>query len=433
MKKLFSIVAVTAFSVAAFSQKTLSVDEAWQYAMDNNANLKKAKLDRTIADQKVKETIGIGLPQVNGQAKYTDNIKIPVIFVDMQGTGNLTPFPMGQKHNINSGVTVSQLLFNGSYLVGLESSKTYRKTAELIEEKTQLSIKEGVLMTYAGILATDENLKTLEENQRILNKNLEDTKIIYKTGLTEFQNVEQLEYSSKNLATVIENLKRTRTKLELGLKYLIGYPMEQNLVLTSSFDEILAKNNMLISKDGADFSNHVDVRLMQNQVKINELLLKLEKSKALPSLAAFFSANANSMGNKLNELHWNYPTMWGLQLDIPIFSGLQRHWKTEQAKMNLGKAQLDLDDTMKSLQNKAGASYIDYENAVASFKNAQELIALSESIYRKQQIKFKEGMGTSFELSQAESQLFEAQTKYYEAALNLIQAKTKLDEALGKL
>ncbi len=433
MKKLLSLIAVTAISVTAFSQQTLSIDEAWQYAMDNNVNLKKAKIDRTIADQKVKETIGIGLPQVNAQAKYTDNIKIPVIFVDMQGTGNYTPFPMGQKHNVNSGITVSQLLFNGSYLVGLESSKTYRKTAELVEEKTKISIKEGVLMTYAGILATDENIKTLEENQRILNKNLHDTEIIYKTGLTEFQNVEQLQYSAKNLATIIDNLKRTRTKLELGLKYMIGYPMDQKLALTSSFDEIIAKNNALVSKDGANLDNHIDVRLQQNQVKINELLLKLEKSKALPTLAAFFSTNANGMGTKLNELNWNKPTMWGLQLDIPIFSGLQRHWKTEQAKMNLEKSHLDLNDTQRNLQNKAGSAYIDYENALASYNNAKELIALSNSIYNKQQIKFKEGMGTSFELSQAESQLLEAQTKYYEAALNLIQARTKLDEALGTL
>ena len=173
--------------------------------------------------------------------------------------------------------------------------------------------------------------------------------------------------------------------------------------------------------------------MQQNQVKINELLLKLEKSKALPTLAAFFSTNANGMGTKLNELNWNKPTMWGLQLDIPIFSGLQRHWKTEQAKMNLEKSHLDLNDTQRNLQNKAGSAYIDYENALASYNNAKELITLSNSIYNKQQIKFKEGMGTSFELSQSESQLLEAQTKYYEAALNLIQARTKLDEALGTL
>ena len=272
--RLLTLLAVTALSTGLFAQKTLSIDEAWQYAIENNVNSKKAKIDRTIADQKVKETTGIGFPQINAQAKYTDNIKIPVVVFGGQ------EFEMGFKQNITSGITVSQLLFNGSYLVGLQSAKAYKETAALAEEKTNISVKEGVLMTYAGILATDENILTLQENQRILNKNLHDTEITYKTGLTEFQNVEQLQYSAKNMATIIDNLKRTRKKLELGLKYMIGYPLEESIVLTSSFDEVIAKNNVLVSKDATNFDNHVDLRLQKNQVKISELLLKLEKSKA---------------------------------------------------------------------------------------------------------------------------------------------------------
>lgn len=432
MNKLFKIIALSV-SAAAFGQQSLSIDEAWSYAVQHNVNVQKARIDETIAEQKVKETTGIGLPQVSGQTKYQDYIKIPVMYVDFTNTGQLQEFKMAQKHNINTGITVSQLLFNGSYLVGLQSAKTYRETAKLISEKTQLSVKEGILMTYAGVLATDENIQTLEENKRILDKNLNDTRITYKVGLIELQNVEQLEYSQKSMATALENLKRTRVKLSNALKYLIGYPIDEPLTLTSSFDEVVARNNALYNADAVDLDNHIDVRLQKNMVTTNELLLKLEKSKALPSLAAFYSANWNAVGNKMSDLLWTYPMLWGLQLDVPIFSGLQRHWKTQQAKLNLEKAQLDLDDTKRSLLNSSSAAAIDFENAVASFNNAKELIALSTSIYNKQQIKFKEGMGTSFELSQAESQLFDAQRQYYEAALNLIQTKTKLEQATGTL
>lgn len=432
MNKWFKIIALTASSVA-FGQQSFTIDEAWNYAVQHNANVRKAKIDEEIATQKVKETTGIGLPQVNGQAKYQDYIKIPVMYVDFTNTGNLQEFKMAQKYNINTGVTVSQLLFNGSYLVGLQSAKTYRETAKLISEKTQLSVKEGIMMTYAGVLATGENIKTLEENKRILDKNLSDTKIIYKTGLTELQNVEQLEYSQKSMSTALENLKRTQQKLTNALKYLIGYPIDQPITLSSSFDEVVNRNNVLYSSQNINLDNHVDVRLQQNMVKTNKLLLKLEKSKALPSLAAFYSANWNAVGNKFDALKWTYPMLWGLQLDVPIFSGLQRHWRTQQAQLNLEKAQIDLDETKRTLQNNSSAAAIDFENAIASFNNAKELIALSTSIYNKQQIKFKEGMGTSFELSQAESQLFDAQRQYYEAALNLIQTKTKLDQATGTL
>lgn len=432
MNSWLTIIALAASS-AAFGQQALSIDEAWNYALQHNVNVQKAKIDETIAAQKVKETVGIGLPQVSAQAKYQDYLKVPVTYIDFSNTGNLQEFKMAQKHNINTGVTVSQLLFNGSYIVGLQSAKVYRETASLISEKTQISVKEGILMTYAGVLATDENIKTLEENKRILDKNLSDTRTTYKVGLIELQNVEQLEYSQKSMTTALENLKRTRIRLANALKYLIGFPIDEPLNLTSSFDEVVVKNNVLYNEDAVNFDNHIDVRLQQNMVKTNELLLKLEKSKALPTLAAFYSANWNAVGNSGNSIKWTDPMLWGLQLDVPIFSGLQRQWRTEQAKLNVEKARLDLDDTKKSLRNTASAAAIDFENAVASFSNAKDLIALSTSIYNKQQFKFKEGLGTSFELSQAESQLFDAQRQYYEAALNLVQTRTRLDQATGSL
>lgn len=435
MKNWIKIFALTAFTTQVYAQKSLTIDEAVTYALENNVNVKKAKIDQTIAEQKVKETIGIGLPQVNGQAQYLNNLEIPVQFIEFGG--NLVEMRAGVKHNANAGLTVNQLLFNGSYIVGLESSKTYKETAALVEEKTEMSIKEAVMMMYAGILATDENIKTLEENKRILDKNLNDTKVIYKTGLTELQNVEQLEYSFKNLSTVIENLKRTKTKLNQGLKYLIGYPLEQTLTLSSSFDEVLEKNKQIIANDNFDFSNHIDLRLKQNQIRINELLLKLEKSKALPTLSAFFNTRVTAMSKTFtifdSSQKWYNPTSFGFQLDVPIFSGLQRHWKTEEAKLGLTKAQLDKEDTEKQLQSEYFQKSTEYENALASYETAQDLVKLSSEIYRKQNIKFKEGLGTSFELSQAENQLYEAQTKYYQAAIELIQAKIKLDKAKGIL
>lgn len=431
--RLLKVFVTTFLPLSVFGQQALSIDEAWRYALENNVNVRKARIDETIAQQKVKETTGIGFPQVAAQAKYQDYLKIPVMYVDFQDNGQLQEFKMAQKHNINSGVTVSQLLFNGSYLVGLQSAKTYKETAQLLSEKTELSVMEGILMTYAGVLATDENIKTLEDNKRVLDKNLSDTRKTYEIGLIELQNVEQLEYSQKNMATALENLKRTRVKLANALKYLIGYPLDQQLTLTSTFDEVIAKNNTLYSSEQVNLDNHIDVRLQQNAVKSNELLLKLERSKYLPTLAAFYSANWNAVGNTFDDLRWTDPMLWGLQLDVPIFTGFQQKWKTEQAKLNLLKSQLDLEDTKNSLRNTSTAAAIDFENAVASFNNAQDLIALSTSIYNKQQIKFKEGIGTSFELSQAETQLFDAQRQYYEAALNLIQTRTALDQSTGTL
>lgn len=446
MKKLLSTIALLAISVSAFAQQAFTIDQAWEYALQNNVNVQKAKIDRTIADQKVKETTGIGLPQISGQGKYSYYLNIPVTLIDASALdpsgstpkGTIREFPMGLTHNAQAGLTLTQLLFNGSYLVGLQSAKAYKETMALAEEKTKISIKEGILLSYTAILVTDENLKTLEDNRKVVEKSLNDTEKTYKVGLIELQNVEQLQYSYKTLVANQENLKRSREKFIGALKYLMGYPLDKDLVLSTSLQELTQKNERLPSVDSSnDFTNHIDLKLKENAVKLNELKLKLQKSKALPTLAGFASTQYSTGNNEFTIFdfnnRWFNASILGLQLDVPIFSGFQRKWQTEQAQLDLRKAQLDVEDTKNNLQNTAFAANVDYENAYNSYKNAQELIDLSSSIYRKQQIKFKEGMGTSFELSQAETQLYDAQTKYYQAALNLIQAKTKLDEALGTL
>ncbi|MGA9213129.1 TolC family protein [Kaistella sp.] len=442
MKKVLQFFAITTFSSMTFAQQSFSLDESLQYAIDHNVNVRKAKIDRTIANQKVKETIGIGLPQIDGQAKYNYFLNIPVQLLPAELAGGdpglYIPIKFGQKQSITNGLTLSQLLFNGSYIVGLQSSKTYKETAALVEEKIGISVKEGIMMAYAAVLVTDENIKTLEENRKVIEKSLYDTKETFKIGLIEYQNVEQLEYSYKSLLASQQNLNRSREKALMALKYLMGYPLDNKMALTSTLDELITKNETLIDLNGSlNTDKHIDSRLAENALTISQLKLKLEKSKALPTLSAALASNYNAFSDDFNFLkssqQWFNTSVVAVQLDIPIFSGLQKHWRTEQAKLDLEKAKLDVEDTKRSLSNKVYAATIDYDNAYNSYKNAEELIALSSSIYNKQRIKFNEGMGTSFDLQQSETQLYDSQAKYYQAAIELIQAKTKLDEALGTL
>lgn len=454
MNKWFKIIALSASSVA-FGQQAFSIDDAWNYAVQHNANVQKAKIDQTIAEQKVKETIGIGLPQVDVQGKYSNFLNVPVqqfpaglLPIDIRNLmpqlANLTPdqllktyvpLQMGQKHSGTGSVTLTQLLFSGSYFVGLESSKAYKETAALITEKSSISVKQAILMAYTGVIVTDENILTLEENRKVAEKALHDTEVTYKVGLIELQNVEQQQYGYKSLVTNQENLKRTREKLAMTLKYLMGYPMDQPISLVSPLAELVQKNETLVAVDeNPNVNEHIDYRLKQNALRLSELKLKLQKSKYLPTLAGFVNSAYNGNSNKFGDLwkgQWYNTSVWGLQLDVPVFSGFQRKWQTEQAKLDVQKAQIDLDETQRSLKNSAYTATVDYQNAYNSFKNAQDLIALSSSIYKKEQIKFKEGMGTSFTLQQAETQLYDAQRQYYQAALNLIQSKNDLDDALG--
>lgn len=442
--KKLKIGIAAAFMISGFlqAQQSFTMEQSLEYAVANNINVKKAKIDQEKASQKVKETTGIGLPQIDAQGTYNYYLKIPVQLLPAEiagGTpGTYIPVQFGLKQTASAGVTLKQLLFNGSYLVGLQSAKAYRETAALGEEKTEISVKEGIMMAYAAVIVNDENIKTLEENRKVADKTLNDTKETYKVGLTEEQNVEQLEYSYKNLVVNIENLKRTRVKLLMALKYLMGYPMDQNIELATTLDELVQKNQVLVDQStNIDVNNHIDMRLSNNAVKVSELQLKYQKSKSLPSLSGFLSSTYNGNSNSFTffdkDQQWFNTSVVGLQLDIPIFSGLQRHWQTQQAKLDLQKAQMDKEDMERNLKNEYYSKAVDYNNAFESYKTAQDLIKLSSNIYRKEQIKFKEGLGSSFDLQNSETQLYDSQTKLYQSAISLVQAKVALDKAKGEL
>lgn len=442
MNKWIKIIAITAFSMQVKAQQSFTLDQSLQYAFENNVNVKKAKIDQVIADKKVKETIGIGLPQVDLQGSYNYFLNIPVQLLPGelagQPAGTYIPVKFGQKQSATGGVTVSQLLFNGSYIVGLESSRAYREMSALATEKTVFSIKEAVMMTYAAVLVTDENIKTLEDNINVSAKILNDTKETYKVGLVELQDVEQLQYSYKNLVTNLDNLKRTRQKNLNALKYLIGYPLDEDLKLLSTMDELVQKNQVLVDQSAqVDFSNHIDLKLKQNALRISELQLKYQKSKSLPTLSAALSSSYNGFSNKFTffdkEQQWFNTSVFALQLNVPVFSGLQRSYQTQQAKLDVEKAKLDRVDAENKLKSDYFGKVKDYENAYDSYKTAQDLVKLSSEIYRKQNIKFKEGLGTSFELSQSESQYFQAQAQLYLSVLDLIKTKIALDQAKGTL
>lgn len=442
MNKWIKIFAITAISTQMHAQQSFTMEQALQYAYENNVNVKKAKIDQTIADKKVKETIGIGLPQIdlNGSYNYFLNIPVQLLPGELVGqpAGTYIPVQFGQKQSATGGVTVSQLLFNGSYIVGLESSRAYREMSALATEKTVFTIKEAIMMSYAAVLVTDENIKTLEENNKVSGKILSDTRETYKAGLIELQDVEQLEYSYKNLVTNLENLKRTKQKYLNALKYLIGYPQDEELKLLTSMEELIQKNQVLVDQSAQlDITNHIDLKLKENALRISELQLKYQKSKSLPSLSAALSSSYNGFSNKFTffdkEQQWFNTSVFALQLNVPVFSGLQRSFQTQQAKLEVEKAKLDKDDAEKQLKSDYFGKIKDYENAYDSFKTSQDLVKLSSEIYRKQNVKFKEGLGSSFDLSQSESQLFQAQSQFYLSALDLVKAKIALDKAKGTL
>ncbi len=295
MKKLILACISTCFFLITNAQEksmTLSLKEAIDFALENSYNTKVSKNDIKSATAKVWETTAIGLPQINGAIDYQNGLKQQLSLLPAELTGGtpgtFTPVTFGTKQNATATVTLKQLLFDGSYLVGLQASKTYLKISKQANEKTALLTREAVINAYGNVLISESSISILEGNIKILKKNLSDVKKIYENGLNEEEDVEQLEITLGNLTSQLNSVKRMKYIAYKMLNISLGNSIYTKLTLTDSLDS-LAESNIdlsIVSKE-FDFTKHIDFKIAENDRESKRLLVQLEKSKALPTLSAF--------------------------------------------------------------------------------------------------------------------------------------------------
>ena len=291
MKKIILIVSFFAFSTLIKAQEQtlqLSLDEAIKYALENSYDAIAAKNDIRVAKETVWETTTIGLPKIDGAVDYQNFLKQPITVADINGDGADEEFVLGTKQNVNANVTLTQLLFDGSYLVGLQSSKTFLKISQQAEEKTALVTREAVINAYGNILVTEKNIEILKRNNEVNNKTLREARIGYENGLSEQEDVEQFEIIKGNIENNIRASVRLRDIAYKMLNIALGNPINTSLVLTDTLETLVIKNtdlNLLV-KD-FNINDHIDYRIAQNDRETKRLMVQLEKSKNLPTLSAF--------------------------------------------------------------------------------------------------------------------------------------------------
>jgi len=420
---------------------SFSLQEAVSYATTHAYAIQNAEDDIDIANRKVWETTTMGLPQINAQVDYQNFLKQPISLIPAElfggPPGEFAEISFGTKQNINASATLTQLVFNGTYLVGLQSAKVYKEISESIKDKTISAIKEGVTNAYAGVLMTDEGQNILTKNKVLLEKNLSDTRKIYENGFAEEQDVEQLQLTLAQINRELLNLKRLRVYNLNMLKYLMGIAIDSPISLSQKLDDLLfTVDDLNLTNKTFDYQSHIDYKISENSIKANKLLIKLEKSKALPSLNAFlnYGLAANNEDFKFfnSDQKWFDSSIFGVQLNVPVFSSLKRHSRIQQAKIGLTKAERDLKETSQKLQLQHQTALLNYQNALESYQTAKQSVALAERIEKKENIKFFEGVSTSFALSTAQNQLYAQQQDYLQSIFNLISKRVALKTALDK-
>ena len=445
MKNKLFIVVFFAFSLIGIAQENASsftLQEAIDFALENNRTAKNAARDIKAAEKQKWETTSTGLPQIEASIDYNNFLKQQIALIPAEffggNTGEFAEIIFGTKQTMTATATVKQLLFDGSYLVGLQSAKVFLEISKNAKEKTDLEVRKAVINAYGNVLLAEESLKILEKNKDVLQKNLNETTKIYENGLEEEESVEQLQITLSGIESSLKNTARLKVLAYQMLNITLGLDLNTNLTLLDDLESLTAKNISLdLLESGTPIENTIDYKIAFNDKTAKELLVKLEKSKALPNLNAFL--NGSYLGNSEEFTFTNRSQKWfgssllGISLDIPIFSSLGRSAATQRAKINLEKAKDELTEVEQQLKLQIASAKSDYQFAIEDYENKKLNLNLAERIEKKNQIKFFEGISSSFELRQAQTQLYSAQQEFLRSMLDVINKKAELETVLNQI
>jgi outer membrane protein TolC len=379
----------------------------------------------------------MGFPKINGSIGYRNNFQLPTSILpgEIVGRpGTTVPVQFGTSNNADVGFTLQQLIFDGRYLVGVQARKAIKSLADVQLKISEQGVKELISKSFYQVLALDESIKMLEENQTVLNKLLDDTRKTYKQGLIEELDVERLEYNVLNLDKMVVNTKNQRELAINAFKFNLGFPMDSNLNVMGSLAQEADKYKVIPT--AFDLSQKPELKMLQENVNIKNYDLKQNRAGYLPSLygsAAYgWQAQRQSFDFFKGGDWFNYGN-FGIQLSVPIFDGLTKKYQVGQANLAYKKAKFELIEYEQASKIQAVQSVLSLQNALNDLDYQNNILKLSAKIQNKTQIKYKEGIGSSFEFAQAQGERIQQQIKVIQALQNVATKGVEWSKAIGKL
>ena len=423
------------------NQYSFTVDEAVVFALENNKNSIYAEKNVLISQKEKWETIAVGLPQISSFFEFNNRIKDPISLIPAEffggNEGEFAEISFGTKQSISGELILNQLLFDGSYLIGLQSIELFLQLSSQAKIKTDLEVKRQVINAYGNALVSAERVKILVNNLNNVKKTLIETKKIYENGLTEIENVEQLTITTSSIKNSLNYAEKFELLSLNILKLLLGIELSDILILNDNIETIAIKNiNPSLVNQEFEISENIDYKIALNASEGNKKRLQLEKFKSLPTISAYISGSYNGYNESFRitnpKQNWYGSSQLGINMSLPIFSSLKRTASTQKAKIELDKALLNLKETENTLNLEVEKAKSDYTYSINNYETALKNLTLAESIEKKNQIKFYEGLASSFDLRQAQNQLYAIQNEYLEATLKIIENKINLEILLNK-
>jgi outer membrane protein len=420
------------------SELNLSLKEAQDYAIKNNKMMISSRMDVEASKIAVWETISNALPQVNVSASFTDNLKLMTTLLPGeffgQPAGTKIPVTFGSQFNSGASIQASVLLFNAPLYIGIETTKLANRLSETSLVKTELDTRESVSTAYFLILVSEKSLQILDGNIANLNETLKSARAMFSAGMAESTDVDQM---VSNLTMVENSRSSLQRSIELNynlLRFQLGVPGDTRIILKETLENLTSSINIeaLLSQK-FDHEQNVNFRLIAGQEEMTMLNLKSQKASVLPTLAGFYNYGTNGMGDKIGDQQWFQNSMTGLQLSIPIFASGLRHSSIKKAQINLEKARTTREMATDQLLLQEKQLRYNLVNANLQYKSQKDNIDVAKRVYASMENKFRQGMASSLDLTQANSLYLQAENNYVSALMNLLQTKLALDKLLNNM
>ena len=419
--------------------KELTLSEAINYAMNSNISIKNSILDVQDASEQIVEARAIGIPKINALVDWTYALSLPVSLIPSDFLPNsptdkdFVEIQFGARNNFTAGFEASTLIFDFTYITGLRAAKLYKSFSGEQLNQQKFDVKYRIIEAYLPALLIQEIIITIEKNISNIEKLRKETQALYQEGFVEQLDVDRLDLTLTNLETELVNQNRQASLLYTFLKFEMGFPMDQDIIAVDKMEElfVIATDDELDA--GFSYSQRPEYRVMKIGVELNERRVTLNKAKYYPSLSGFATFQGLAQGDDLfNDAYLSNNSFVGLALKVPIFNGLETKAKVARARLELANAvnrQIDLE---RAITMQVKNARTNYHSTVERWQNQKKNVELAEKIYNTTQLKYREGVGSSIEINQAEQSLFDSQSNYIRSRYDLLVAKKDLDRALGK-
>lgn len=440
MRKHIFLWALILASGKLVAQSQFTLDAAKDYALEHHLSVKNAYLDIDNARKQAMEARSMGLPQVSINGSFSNFLNLPVQVVSANFINPAAPadetisFRAGTDYTATGTLQASQLLFNGSYIVGLQVAKFFITVAETSSLQSQEDVVFNVVQAYQIAAVGKENLAFVDSLVNVSNQLVEEQRAYLELGLLDQESMDQLEYSLLSTRNALTSAQLQYDNALTLLKLTMGYPMDQTLEISENTVDLMGKASLKESSEG--IQNNLTLQIMRQQKSLSEFNLKNYKYSQYPTLNAIFQHSYNAFRNDFDffaDKPWYPQTMWGLQLSIPIFAGGQKYAQIQQAKIRVMKD----ENSIKQLEQSLQMQEIQYKNNLTSAQTMLELqeknIELAEKIYTNSITKRDIGKVNSIEVTQKYNQLIMAQTQYVGSLIDVFKAKLNMDKLYNQL